>query len=114
RTKEYVEHMNAQLKGIEDIEGTYAYTHARSVKAYRLNKFLHDMINPAHRAAFKADPEAAMVAAGLTEEERELVRSRNWRGMIHYGVIFFMLEKFGAVVGVSNLHIYAAMRGQTL
>ena len=25
-----------------------------------------------------------------------------------------MLEKFGAVVGVSNLHIYAAMRGQTL
>jgi len=25
-----------------------------------------------------------------------------------------MLEKLGAVVGVSNLHIYAAMRGQTL
>ena len=34
--------------------------------------------------------------------------------MIHYGVIFFMLEKLGAVVGVSNLHIYAAMRGQSL
>ena len=29
-------------------------------------------------------------------------------------VSFFMLEKLGAVVGVSNLHIYAAMRGQTL
>ncbi|UMX89678.1 hypothetical protein MJ579_28185 [Klebsiella pneumoniae] len=27
---------------------------------------------------------------------------------------FFLLEKMGAVVGVSNLHIYAAMRGQTL
>jgi gallate dioxygenase len=25
-----------------------------------------------------------------------------------------MLEKLGAVIGVSNLHIYAAMRGQTL
>ena len=34
--------------------------------------------------------------------------------MIHYGVSFFMLEKLGAVVGVSNLHIYAAMRGETL
>jgi gallate dioxygenase len=34
--------------------------------------------------------------------------------MIHYGVIFFMLEKLGAVIGVSNLHIYAAMRGETL
>jgi gallate dioxygenase len=29
-------------------------------------------------------------------------------------VIFFMLEKLGAVVGVSNLHIYAAMRGEAL
>jgi gallate dioxygenase len=34
--------------------------------------------------------------------------------MIHYGVIFFLLEKLGAVSGVSNLHIYAAMRGQSL
>ena len=49
----------------------------------------------------------------LTKEERDLVRRRDWRGMIHYGVIFFMLEKLGAVIGVSNLHIYAAMRGET-
>ena len=34
--------------------------------------------------------------------------------MIHYGVNFFMLEKLGAVVGTSNLHIYAAMRGESL
>jgi gallate dioxygenase len=34
--------------------------------------------------------------------------------LLHYGVIFFMLEKLGAVIGVSNLHIYAAMRGETL
>ena len=34
--------------------------------------------------------------------------------MIHYGVIFFMLEKLGAVVGTTNLHIYAAMRGESL
>ena len=53
-------------------------------------------------------------AAGLTAEERDLVRRRDWRGLIHYGVIFFMLEKLGAVLGITNLHIYAAMRGQTL
>ena len=33
---------------------------------------------------------------------------------MQYGARFFLLEKMGAVVGVSNLHIYAAMRGQTL
>jgi gallate dioxygenase len=103
-----------QLAGIEKLTGTYPFDLARSRKAYRLNDFLHRMIEPAHRAAFLEDPEAAFEAAGLTEEERDLVRRRDWRGMIHYGVIFFMLEKLGAVVGVSNLHIYAAMRGQTL
>jgi gallate dioxygenase len=61
-----------------------------------------------------ADPEVAFEAARLTPEERDIVRRRDWRAMIHYGVIFFMLEKLGAVIGVSNLHIYAAMRGQTL
>ncbi len=43
-----------------------------------------------------------------------MVRRRDWRALIHYGAIFFVLEKLGAVVGVSNLHIYAAMRGETL
>ena len=29
-------------------------------------------------------------------------------------MIFFLLEKLGAVIGTTNLHIYAAMRGQSL
>jgi gallate dioxygenase len=112
--EEYRHHIARQLKGAEKIAGTYPFTLERSVKAYRLNKFLHDLVDPAHRSKFKADPEAAFTEAGLTEEEKDLVRRRDWRAMIHYGVIFFMLEKLGAVVGVSNLHIYAAMRGQSL
>ncbi len=112
--KEYRHHMARQLDGAEKIPGTYPFTLERSVKAYRLNKFLHDMVTPDHRRKFLADPEASFKEAGLTEEEKDLVRRRDWRGMIHYGVIFFMLEKLGAVVGVSNLHIYAAMRGESL
>jgi gallate dioxygenase len=110
----YLEDMSRQLKGVEQLEGTYPFTFARSVKGYRLNRFLHDLVNKPHREKFLQDPEAAFEEAGLTEEERTLVRNRDWRGLIHYGVIFFMLEKLGAVVGVSNLHIYAAMRGETL
>ena len=52
--------------------------------------------------------------ARLTREERDLVRRRDWRALIHYGVIFFLLEKLAAVVGITNLHVYAAMRGETL
>jgi gallate dioxygenase len=113
-TTEYRHHMARQLAGAENIAGTYPFTLERSVKAYRLNKFLHDMVKPEHRKKFLADPEASFTEAGLTDEEKDLVRKRDWRAMIHYGVIFFMLEKLGAVVGVSNLHIYAAMRGQSL
>jgi gallate dioxygenase len=111
RTREAI---GRQLAGIARLTGTYPFDFTRSVKAYRLNDFLHRMIEPDHRARFLADPEGAFESAGLSEEERDLVRRRDWRGMIHYGVIFFMLEKLGAVVGVSNLHIYAAMRGQSL
>ena len=68
----------------------------------------------ANVAVNPADRLAAYERASLPEEERAMVRARDWRALIRYGVIFFMLEKLGAVVGVSNLHIYAAMRGETL
>src|SRR3989442_381599 len=107
-------HVASELSGLEKLEGTYPFTLERSVKAFRINDYLHRIVEPSHREAFLRDPEASFAAAGLTEEERDLIRRRDWRGLMHYGVIFFMLEKLGAVTGVSNLHIYAAMRGETL
>jgi len=111
---EYLAHIHEQLAGIERLGGTYPFTLARSVKGYRLNKTLHSLTDPERRAHFRANPEGFFQQAALTAQEADLVRRLDWRGMIHYGVSFFMLEKLGAVVGVSNLHIYAAMRGQTL
>jgi gallate dioxygenase len=113
-TTSYLERIHHETKGVESIEGTYPFTLDTSVRAYRLNRFLHDLIIPEHRKKFLADPETTFEEARLTEQERAMVRNRDWREMIHYGVIFFMLEKLGAVVGTSNLHIYAAMRGQSL
>jgi gallate dioxygenase len=106
--------MAAQLRGAEELAGTYPFTHARSLEAYRLNKFLHDLVFPARRERFLADPEASFTEAGLSELEKELIRRRDWRGLIHHGAIFFGLEKLGAVIGTSNPHIYAAMRGESL
>jgi len=111
RHREYVAR---ELRGVERLEGTYPFTLERSVRAFRINDYLHRMIEPAHRELFRRDPETSFEAAGLTAEERDLVRRLDWRGLMRYGVIFFMLEKLGAVTGVSNLDIYAAMRGQSL
>jgi gallate dioxygenase len=111
---DYRKRIGKQWDGLSEIEGTYPFTLDRSVKAYRLNNFLHDLIQPDKRKQFLADPEPLFEAAGLTAEEREMVRKRDWPGLIRYGVIFFLLEKLGAVIGTTNLHIYAAMRGQSL
>jgi len=106
--------MNHQTAGAEKLEGTYPFTIERSVAAFRINNFLHELIKPEFRKQFLADPEPLYQQYELTAEERDLITRRDWRGLIRYGVIFFLLEKLGAVVGTTNLHIYAAMRGQSL
>jgi gallate dioxygenase len=103
-----------ETDGLDAIEGTYPFTLESSARAYRLNQFLHGLVAPEARKGFVADPDAAFQRAGLSEEERELLRRRDWLGMIRYGVTFFVLEKLGAVLGISNPEIYAAMRGMTL
>ncbi len=111
---DYRRHIGHQLSGAEALTGTYPFTLARSVKGFRINSFLHALTDADKRGAFLTDPETAFATADLSDVERDMIRKRDWRAMIRYGVSFFMLEKLGAVTGVSNLHIYAAMRGETL
>lgn len=113
-TRLHLEHMARETQGLEALEGTYPFTLERSVKAYRINKFLHTLVDREARELFRSDEAAAMRAAGLTDVERDLLLRRDWRALMHYGVIFFLLEKLAAVSGLSNLHVYAAMRGQSM
>ena len=110
----YRERIAREWAGIEKLPGSYPFTLELSVKAYRINEFLHRLIIPADRKRFLADPEPMFEEAGLTQEERDMIRRRDWRALVRYGVIFFLLEKLAAVVGTTNLHVYAAMRGQSL
>jgi gallate dioxygenase len=111
---EYRARIQQQWSGLEKLPGTYPFTLDRSVKAYRLNAFLHSLLQPERRRRFIEQPELLFEEAGLSEQERAMLRARDWRALIQYGVIFFLLEKLGAVVGTTNLHIYAAMRGESL
>jgi gallate dioxygenase len=106
--------MNPQLEGIDQIEGTYVFDVARSVERFRINRFFWNMIRPEHRQQFLQDEAAACAQAGLTAKETDLVRTRDWLGLIRYGVNFFVLEKFARVLRLSNLDVYASMRGESL
>jgi gallate dioxygenase len=43
-----------------------------------------------------------------------MIRDRDWRALVQHGALFFLLEKLGAVLGVPNVEIYAAMRGESI
>jgi gallate dioxygenase len=103
-----------EYDGVTKLEGSYPFTFDRSSRAYRLNRYLHGIIQPELRGRFLYDREGSYVRGGLTEEEKEMLRKLDWRALIRYGVIFFILEKLGAAVGVPNQAIYAAMRGESL
>ncbi|MGH8981049.1 MAG: gallate dioxygenase [Acidimicrobiales bacterium] len=108
------ERMAAQLAGADALAGSYPFDLARSVKGFRVNKYLHAMVDPRHRARFLSDPESSFEEFGLSDEEKDLIRRRDWGGLIHYGAIFFVLEKLAAVLGLTNADVYAAMRGESL
>ena len=105
--------MNPQLSGLDDLPGTYVFDLRTSHRALKLNRFLWSMISTGARERFLADEEQAMTEAGLSEVEREMIRQRDWIGLVRYGASFFVMEKFARVAGKTNLEVYAMMRGET-
>ena len=112
--EEHREFVGRQLAGVGEIEGTHPFTLDRSHRTFRLNDFLHRLIEPAHRRRFLEEPGTLYDEFGLSEEERNLLDDRNFIGLIRYGVIFFCIEKMAAVLGLSNPDVYAQMRGESI
>jgi protocatechuate 4,5-dioxygenase alpha chain len=105
--------MNPQIDEVRDLEGTYIFDIRTSNRTLKLNRFFWNMIRAESRDQFVTDAEKAMGDAGLTEEEKEMVRRVDWIGLVRYGVNFFVLEKFARVMKTPNLVVYALMRGQS-
>lgn len=93
---------------------SYPFDLKVSVEHFDLNKFFNDLTKPAHRELFLSDQEACLAGATLTDTEKELIRNRDWPGLLDAGAIFFGLEKFAAVLGLPNNVVYAGMKGLSL
>jgi gallate dioxygenase len=78
----------------------------------RLNRFLHSLTISDFRKKFLEHPEEAM--AGLSEQEKDMVRRLDWKALQDYGASFFCLEKLARAKGVSNPQMVAAFRGESL
>ena len=54
-----------------------------------------------------------MARFGLTEAEKELIRKRDFKGMIEHGMNIYFMLKVGSVTGNSLYRMGAQMRGES-
>lgn len=95
------------------IYGSEVFDLANSWRGYRINKMCNALSQAANREAFKRDEEAFLAAHHLTEEEKELVRQRDFAGLLAAGGNIYFLLKLGVVTGNGLYKMGASMRGET-
>jgi len=84
-----------------------------SLRGRRLNKLCAALCSPQEREAFKRDEEAYMSRFSLLEEEKNLIRKRDFRGLIEAGTNIYYLLKIGSVTGNGLYRMGAQMRGES-
>ena len=89
----------------------YLFTGELCTRSYKLNRFAFDFKYPKVRERFAKDPEALMTEYALSDNEKVLVRARDWTGLVAAGGNHFNIIKIAAAVGQSHLHVGAHMCG---
>jgi protocatechuate 4,5-dioxygenase alpha subunit len=98
---------------LKEIPDTSIFDLRLSRRGIRLNKMCAALCSPAERDAFKRDEENFMVRFGLSENERQLIRRRDFKGLIEAGMNIYAMLKIGSATGNSLYRMGAQMRGET-
>jgi protocatechuate 4,5-dioxygenase alpha subunit len=100
-------------KPLAPIPDTSIFDLRLSLRGKRLNKMCAALCSPAERDAFKRDEEAFMVRFSLNEGEKNLIRKRDFRGLIDAGMNIYAMLKVGSATGNSLYRMGAQMRGES-
>ncbi len=84
-----------------------------SRRGARLNRMCSALCSAAQRDAFKRDEEGFMARFKLTDPEKELIRKRDFKGLIDAGMNIYAMLKIGSATGNSLYRMGAQMRGET-
>ncbi|TFZ04809.1 protocatechuate 3,4-dioxygenase [Ramlibacter rhizophilus] len=104
---------DVQLRPGTKIAGSDVFDLRMSAEGYRINKMCNALSSAANRDAYKRDEEAFMAAHGLSEDEKALVRARDFAGLLAHGANIYFLLKLGVVTGNGLYTMGAQMRGET-
>jgi len=101
------------LSQFSDIPGTTLFTTLSSRRAYQLHKFCQSLMKAHNRMQFKADEGAYLERFGMTPEQRQAVRERDFNRLIALGGNVFFLFKISNTDGWSVQQTVATMSGMT-
>ena len=81
-----------------------------ATRGQRLNKAAYSLKDEDQRELFHRDEEAWMAQFGLTEEEQELMRKRDWIGLWRHGMSIYVMVKLSGVTNTPLPEIGKQMR----
>jgi protocatechuate 4,5-dioxygenase alpha chain len=87
--------------------GTYLFDGTSSTRGFALNRFALSLKQPGNRERFLRDEQAYLSAYDLTPECRELIRNRDWTGLLKAGGHLQALLKLAATLGQNLFDIGA-------
>jgi hypothetical protein len=91
----------------DDLDLFYEETAMRGI---RLNKAAYSLKDEQQRELFARDEEAWMEQFGLTDEEKDLMRRRDWIGLWRAGMTIYVMVKLSGVTGTPLPEIGKQMR----
>jgi Aromatic-ring-opening dioxygenase LigAB, LigA subunit len=91
----------------DDLDLFYEETAMRGI---RLNKAAYSLKDAEQRELFERDEEAWMEQFGLTDEEKDLMRRRDWIGLWRAGMTIYVMVKLSGVTGTPLPEIGKQMR----
>jgi protocatechuate 4,5-dioxygenase, alpha chain len=86
------------------------FDEATATRGIRLNKAAYSLKDEHQRELFARDEEAWMAQFGLTDEERELMRQRDWIGLWRAGMSIYVMVKLSGVTKTPLPEIGKQMR----
>ena len=98
----------------DTIPGTYVFDGRRSAMGYPLNKMCMSFNSDENRAAFLRDEEAYCAKFGLSDEQREAIRTRNVLRLLQLGGNIYYLAKFAGIFGLNVQDVGAQQRGMSV
>ena len=91
----------------DDLDLFYEDTATRGI---RLNKAAYSLKHADQRELFARDEEAWMEQFGLTDEEKDLIRRRDWIGLWRAGMTIYVMVKLSGVTDTPLPEIGRQMR----